>query len=148
MTKRVRLTERQMNKAINEISYGTVDDANSINFNSFWKLQNGSREIDYADGFDNFYNNLERLESAFKEFTPNLPEDSTNPNINKIKSLVSKLSNYLMAIRTCSDEINNIFLRKENQRNNFDDAISKYDKVHGDDDVSFDEYKRGEINNI
>ena len=156
MRKRVRLSESDLNriikgqvkKTINEISYGTVDDANSINFNTFWKLQNGSREIEYADGFDNFYRKLEDLESALEEFAPNLPKDSTNPNIIKINSLVSKLYSHLAAVRTCSDEINNIFIRKENQRNNFDNAISNYDKAHENDDMSWDEYKNGEINNI
>ncbi len=148
MTKRVKLTEKQVKKAINEISYGTVDDANSINFNTFWKLQNGSREIEYVDGFDNFYRKLEDLESALEEFTPNLPKDNVNPNIIKINSLVSKLYSHLAAVRTCSDEINNIFIRKENQRNNFDDAISNYDKAHENDDMSWNEYKNGEINNI
>ena len=158
MRKRVRLSESDLNriikgqvkKTINEISYGTVDDANSINFNTFWKLQNGSREIEYVDGFDNFYRKLEDLESALEEFAPNLPKDSANPNIIKINSLVSKLYSHLAAVRTCSDEINNIFIRKEKQRDNFDDAIRNYDDAHysEDDDLSWDDYRNGEINNI
>ena len=148
MTKRVRLTEKQMKKAINEISYGTVDDANSINHNLFWGAQNGTSDNSFHDGFDSFYNRLEELEYDFGEFIHNLKTDSTNPNIIKINSLVSKLSNYLEAIRTCSDEINNIFIRKEKQRDNFNNAISNYDNAHSNDDVSWNEYKKGEINNI
>ena len=148
MTKKVKLTEEQINKAINEISYGTVDDANSINHNTFWGLQNGSMDYGWADGFVNFYNKLGSLEESFEDFTPNLPKDSTNPHIAKINSLVGKISSYLMAIRTCSDEINNIFERKEKQRDNFDNSISNYDKAHGNDDISWDEYKNGEIHNI
>ena len=158
MRKRVRLSESDLNriikgqvkKTINEISYGTVDDAKSINHNLFWGLQNGSREIEYVDGFDNFYRKLEDLESALEEFTTNLPKDSANPNIIKINSLVSKLYSNLAAVRTCSDEINNIFIRKEKQRDNFDDAIRNYDDAHysEDDDLSWDDYRKGEINNI
>jgi hypothetical protein len=146
MTKRIKLTEKQIEKAINEISYGTVDDANSINHNLFWGAQNGTSDNGYYDGFDNFYNKLEELEYAFNDFTPNLKNNSANSNIIKINSLVNKISNYLTAIRTCSDEINNIFIRKEKQRDNFDNAIRDYDNAHGNDDISWDEYKKGEIN--
>ena len=37
MKKRIRLTEEQIKKAINEISYGTVDDAHAINHNLFFQ---------------------------------------------------------------------------------------------------------------
>ena len=56
MKKRIRLTEEQIKKAINEISYGTVDDAHAINHNLFWGAQNGTSDNDFHDGFDSFYN--------------------------------------------------------------------------------------------
>ena len=148
MVKRVKLTEKQMNKAINEISYGTVDNAYATNHNLFWNAQNGTSDNSFHDGFDSFYNKLEELEYDFGEFVHNLKNDSANPNIIKINSLVNKLASYLEAIRTCSNEINNIFIRKEKQRDNFDNAIRDYDNAHANDDMSWDEYKKGEVNNI
>ena len=156
MKKRIRLTESdlnriikgQMKKAINEISYGTVDDAQAINHNLFWNLQNGTSDNAYHDGFDNFYNKLEELEYDFGEFVHNLKSNSTNSNIIKINSLVNKLSNYLMAIRECTDEIDNILKRKEKQRDNFEKATMDYDNAHANDDISWDEYRKGEVNNI
>lgn len=146
MVKRVKLTEKQIKKAINEISYGTVDNAYATNHNLFWNAQNGTSDNSFRDGFDSFCNKLEELEYAFEEFIPNLKNDSTNSNIIKINSLVNKLASYLEAIRTCSNEINNIFIRKEKQRNNFNDAIRDYDNAHANDDMSWDEYRNGEIN--
>ena len=148
MRKRVRLTEEQMKKAINEISYGTVDDAQAINHNLFWGAQNGTSDNAFHDGFDSFYNRLEELEYDFGEFVHNLKSNSTNPNIIKINSLANKIYNYLTEIRTCSDEINNIFIRKEKQRDNFEKATMDYDNAHANDDVSWDEYRKGEIRDL
>ena len=148
MTKRVKLTEKHVRKAINEISYGTVDDANSINRNLFWNLQNGTRDNDWDDGFDHFYDKLSELEEHFESFTNNFKQDSSNPNINKIGSLIYKIGNSLMNIRNCSDEINKILQRKERQRDNFDDAMMEYDTMWGEDNRTWDEYRNGEINNV
>lgn len=137
-----------MKKAINEISYGTVDDAKSINHNLFWNLQNGSRDYEFNDGFDTFSKDLEQLEEDFENFTYLFPKDNTNPNIGKIRSILGVLYGHLTGIKECADEINNILLRKEKQRDNFEKAINDYDNAHENDDVSWDEYRKGEINNI
>ena len=156
MKKKIRLTEtdlnriikRQVKKAINEISYGTVDDAQAINHNLFWGLQNGSRDYDFEDGFDNFMRDLGKLEEDFDGITYNFPEDRTNSNIEKIRSLLGVLHGQINDIKECANKINDILIRKEKQRDNFERATMDYDNAHENDDVSWDEYRKGEINNI
>ena len=152
MKKIVKLTEndikRMVRKVVNEISYGTVDDAQSINYNTFGDLNHT---------FWRFESKLGELEEEFKEVEPNLYQnrnfnawrtDSNNPYMNKIYSLMLSIESNISKIREASDEINKILERKESQRNNFSDAMSKYDNVHGNDDISWDEYKSGNINNV
>ena len=146
MKKRIRLTEEQIKKAINEISYGTVDDAQAINHNLFWGLQNGSRDYGFEDGFDNFMRDLGKLEEDFDNFTYNFPQERTNSNIEKIRSLLGVLHGHLTGVKECANEINNILVRKEKQRDNLERATMDYDNAHENDDVSWDEYRKGEIN--
>ena len=39
-----------------------------------------------------------------------------------------------------------ILIRKEKQRDSFERATRDYDNAHENDDVSWDEYRKGEIN--
>lgn len=148
MTKRVRLTERQMNKAINEISYGTVDDAYQKDYNLFNSI---------IGNHERFNDSLKELKSDFKYLENNLyqndyfnsfnPEKNNN-NFNKINESLREIGKYINYIETISDNLKVFLERKETQINNFSDSMLKYDKAHGNDDISWDEYKKGEVNNI
>lgn len=152
MKKIVKLTEndikRMVRKVVNEISYGTVDDAQSVNYDTFGDLNHS---------FWKFESKLGELEEEFKEVEPSLYQnrnfnawrmDSNNPYMNKIFSLMLKIESNLSSIREASDKINNILERKENQRDNFNQATMNYDNIHQNDDISWDEYRKGEINNV
>ena len=152
MKKIVKLTEndikRMVRKVVNEISYGTVDDAQSVNYDTFGDL---------SHSFWKFESKLGELEEEFKEVEPSLYQnrnfnawrtDSNNPYMNKIFSLMLKIESNLSSIREASDKINNILERKENQRDNFNQATMNYDNIHQNDDISWDEYRKGEINNV
>jgi len=148
MSKRIKLTEKQINKAINEISYGTVDDAKSIGYSTF---------SDLWHSFWQFDSKLEELEEQFKELEPNLYQNrnfnafrtsQNNPYMNKIYSLMLKIQSNIEGIREASDTINGILERKEKQNDNFENSTMKYDAAHQYDDISWDDYKRGEINNV
>ena len=148
MTKRVRLTERQMNKAINEISYGTVDDAYQKDYNLFNSI---------IGNHERFNDSLKELKSDFKYLENNLyqndyfnsfnPEKNNN-NFNKINESLREIGKYINYIETISDNLKVFLERKETQINNFSNSMLKYDKAHGNDDISWDEYKKGEVNNI
>ena len=148
MTKRVRLTEKQMNKAINEISYGTVDDAYQKDYNLFNSI---------IGNHERFNDSLKELKSDFKYLENNLyqndyfnsfnPEKNNN-NFNKINESLREIGKYINYIETISDNLKVFLERKETQINNFSDSMLKYDKAHGNDDISWDEYKKGEVNNI
>ena len=116
-----------MKKAINEISYGTVDNAYAINHNLFWGLQNGSRDYDFNDGFDTFMRDLDKLEEDFDAFTYNFPQERTNSNVEKIRSLLGVLYGQITDIKECANKINGILIRKEKQRDNFQDTIRNID---------------------
>ena len=109
MTKRVRLTEKQMNKAINEISYGKVDDASNISDNIFWDME---------VAFQNFYD------------TVKYNADNNNPYVKKIK----EYSDAIMGILSKKSQQRKNFdteLRKfdYNKFYNDDTAPDDYDKM-------------------
>jgi hypothetical protein len=66
--------------------------------------------------------------------------------MNKIYSLMLKIEKNLSELRVASDEINGILERKKNQNDSFEDSIMKFDKEHNDDDISWDDYRKKEIN--
>jgi len=152
MKKVIRLTESDLHKmienAINEISYGTVDDAQSVGYDTFGDLWHS---------FWQFDSKLEELEDKFKEIEPNLYQNrnfnamrtsKNNPYMNKIYSLMLKIQSNIEGIREASDAINSILERKKAQNDNFENSTMKYDAAHQYDDISWDEYKNGEINNV
>lgn len=148
MTKRVRLTERQMNKAINEISYGTVDDAYQKDYNLFNSI---------IGNYERFNNSLKELKSDFEylendlyqnDYFNNFNPEKNNHNLNKIDKSLREIGKYINYIETISDNLKVFLERKESQINNFSNSMLKYDKAHGNDDISWDEYKKGEVNNI
>ena len=148
MTKRVRLTEKQMNKAINEISYGTVDDAYQKDYNLFNSI---------IGNYERFNNSLKELKSDFEylendlyqnDYFNNFNPEKNNHNLNKIDKSLREIGKYINYIETISDNLKVFLERKETQINNFSDSMLKYDKAHGTDDISWDEYKKGEVNNI
>jgi hypothetical protein len=153
MKKVIKLTESDLRKmiknAINEISYGTVDDAQSVGYDTFSDLWHNFWRLETP---------LEELENTFKdEVEPSLYQNrnfnafrtsENNPYMNKISSLMFKIQNGLAEIRNAYDEINGILERKRNQNDNFEDSTMKYDAAHQYDDMSWDEYKNGEINNV
>lgn len=148
MTKRVRLTERQMNKAINEISYGTVDDAYQKDYNLFNSI---------IGNHERFNDSLKELKSDFKYLENDLYQndyfnsfnpEKNNHNFNKINESLREIGKYINYIETISDNLKVFLERKESQINNFSNSMLKYDKAHGNDDISWDEYKKGEVNNI
>jgi len=127
MRKRVRLTEEQMKKAINEISYGTLSDAESKSFYNF---------NDLCREYWRFHDKIDELESEFEEFEPNLYQnsnfnafrpDKNNATINKIFSLMLKIKTQLSALRNTSETLNSILERKGKQMDNFQDAIRNID---------------------
>ena len=151
MKKVIRLTESDLHKmienAINEISYGTVDDAQSVGYDMF------------SDLWHNFWRlepPLEELENTFKdEVEPSLYQNrnfnalrtsENNPYMNKISSLMFKIQNGLAEIRNAYDEINGILERKKNQNDNFQNATEKFDNENYDDDISWNDYRKKEIN--
>ena len=74
MTKRVKLTEKQIRKTINEISYGTVDDASNISDNIFWEMETL---------FQDFYD------------TVKYNADESNPYVKKIKEYADAIREIL-----------------------------------------------------
>ena len=74
MTKRVKLTEKQVRNAINEISYGTVDDASNISDNIFWEMETS---------FQDFYD------------TVKYNADESNPYVKKIKEYADAIREIL-----------------------------------------------------
>ena len=147
MKKVIKLTEGQLKKAVNEISLGTVDDAQTIGYNTF------------SDLWHNFWrleSPLEELENTFKdEVEPSLYQNSNfnalrlnanNPYMNKIFSLMLKMQNNLSELRNTYDEMNSIIERKRRQNDNFSDAQLKFDIKHSNDDISWDDYRKMEIN--
>ena len=147
MTKRIRLTEKQIEKAINEISLGTVDDAQTIGYNTFSDLWHNFWRLETP---------LEELENTFKdEVEPSLYQNGNfnalrtndnNPYMNKIFSLMLKMQNNLSELRNTYDEMNSIIERKRRQNDNFSDAQLKFDIKHSNDDISWDDYRKMEIN--
>ena len=75
MTKRVRLTEKQMKKAINEISYGKIDNASNISDNIFWDM-----EVAFQDFYDTVKYNA----------------DNNNPYVKKIKEYSDAIMEILL----------------------------------------------------
>jgi hypothetical protein len=151
MKKVIRLTESDLHKmiknSINEISYGAVADAQDVGYDTF---------SDLWHNFWRFDSSLEELENTFKdEVEPSLYQNSNfnalntsgnNPYMNKIYSLMLKIEKNLSELRVASDEINGILERKKNKNDSFEDSIMKFDKEHNDDDISWDDYRKKEIN--
>lgn len=74
MSKKINLTEKQLNKAINEISYGTVNNASNVSDNIFWEM-----EISFQDFYD----------------TVKYNKDSNNPYVKKIKEYADAIKEIL-----------------------------------------------------
>lgn len=152
MSKKIKLTERQLGKTINEISYGTVSNAYEKNGELFDEFHGA------YDTFDDFYEKLKDLEDVYQYAINGL---LSNPNFdlfhleknnkyhNRINSLFSNIHYSLKDLIKYSDEVKNILDRKEKQKDNFYDSMSKYDKKYGaDDDLSYNDFMNGEINNV
>ena len=147
MKKVIKLTENQIKKAVNEISYGTVDDAQAIGYNTFSDLWHNIWRLESP---------LEELENTFKdEVEPSLYQNSNfnalrpnynNPYMNKIFSLMIKMQNNLSDLRNTYDEMKSIIERKRRQNDNFSYAQLKFDNKHSNDDISWNDYRKMEIN--
>ena len=152
MSKKIKLTERQLGKTINEISYGKVSDAYDKNGELFDDFHGA------YDTFDDFYEKLEDLVNVFysaqnalfynSNFNSMNPKDN-NKYHNNINALFNNIYFSLSDAKKYSDKVKNILDRKEKQKDNFYDAMSKYDEKYGaDDNLSYDDFKNGEINNV
>ena len=152
MSKKIKLTERQLGKTINEISYGKVSDAYDKNGELFDDFHGA------YDTFDDFYEKLEDLVNVFysaqnalfynSNFNSMNPKDN-NKYHNNINALFNNIYFSLSDAKKYSDEVKNILDRKEKQKDNFYDAMSKYDEKYGaDDNLSYDDFNNGEINNV
>ncbi len=137
-----------MKKAINEISYGTVDDAYQKDYNLFNSI---------IGNHERFNDSLKELKSDFKYLENDLYQkdyfnsfnpEKNNHNFNEIDKSLREIGKYINYIETISNNLKVFLERKETQINNFSDSMLKYDKAHGNDDISWDEYKKGEVNNI
>lgn len=127
MAKKINLTEKQLHKALNEISYGTVSGARDINNDLFG-------DITYS--FERFYEEIDNLDEALQNYQNDLYQNrnfniyrqSTNNRYqNQISSLSMSIESHLSEIKTCADRIKAILDRKNRQLKNFDDAILKAD---------------------
>jgi len=127
MAKKINLTEKQLHKALNEISYGTVSDARDVNNDLFG-------DITYS--FERFYEEIDYLDRALQDYQNDLYQNrnfniyrqSTNNRYqNQISSLSMSIESHLSEIKTCADRIKVILDRKNRQLKNFDDAILKAD---------------------
>ena len=100
MKKVIRLTENQIEKAINEISYGKVDMAHN-------KLDDVFTDMEYA--FNEFYETIK------------YNTDTNNPYVKKIKEYADKIENIL---RRKDSQRDNMYdeLNKFNHKEFYDDV--------------------------
>lgn len=100
MKKVIRLTENQIEKAINEISYGKVDMAHN-------KLDDVFTDMEYA--FNEFYETIK------------YNTDTNNPYVKKIKEYADKIGNIL---RRKDSQRDNMYdeLNKFNHKEFYDDV--------------------------
>lgn len=151
MKKVIKLTESDLRKmiknAINEINYGAVDDAQAVGYDTFsdlwhnfWRLETPIEELEYI-----FKEEVSPSLYQNRNFNIYKPEEN-NPNLNKIHSLMVRMQNNLSELRETYDKINGILERKKNQNNNFQNATEKFDNENYDDDISWNDYRKKEIN--
>ena len=120
--KKITLKEESYNRLkkslVNEISYGLVNKA----YDRSERLFN-----DVIDSFKTFY---ETLEEAIIE------------SKSSARHMDGELNPYLMKIKGLSEQINDILLKKEAQKDEFNDAVDSVDVN------KFDDSEEGENNNI
>lgn len=110
MKKRIRLTEEQIKKAINEISYGKVKGAYTGNEHLFWELKNK---------FDDFYDALFDIAGFYR---------NNNDGKTYTKMLKSNHDNvYIRQIVEYAEAIQEILEKKEAQAEKFEDEMNKVD---------------------
>lgn len=108
MSKKINLTERQLKKAINEISYGTIYNAQSKNEDLFWKIK-------YS--FEDFYNELFEIAGKYID----------NPDGRTYTKVLEHDNPYLQEIIKHANIIQSILDKKEKQSDNFNNELGKVD---------------------
>ena len=106
MKKKITINEEKFNKIfnseLNEISYGTVERVSSLNNIRFSNLENS---------FQDFLNELNDI--IFRLKYNSVVSNPSNPYLNKIKEY--------------ADLIEDIFVKKRKQRDNFENELNKFD---------------------
>ena len=106
MKKKIIINEEKFNKIfnseLNEISYGTVERVSSLNNIRFSNLENS---------FQDFLNELNDI--IFRLKYNSFVSNPSNPYLNKIKEY--------------ADLIEDIFVKKRKQRDNFEMELNKFD---------------------
>ncbi len=106
MKKKITINEEKFNKIfnseLNEISYGTVERVSSLNNIRFSNLENS---------FQDFLNELNDI--MFRLKYNSVVSNPSNPYLNKIKEY--------------ADLIEDIFVKKRKQRDNFEKELNKFD---------------------
>ena len=114
MKKKITINENQFNKIfnneLNEISYGTVERVSSLNNIRFSNLENS---------FQDFLNELNDI--IFRLKYNSFVSNPSNPYLNKIKEY--------------ADLIEDIFIKKRKQRDNFENELNKFDHEKFYDDM-------------
>lgn len=119
--KKVKLTERQINKAINEISYNKVQSASDRSNDLFYDL---------IDSFSTFYNDL----NDFCRFT--------GKNNREWLETIADKNPYIEEIRKHAEIIKSILSKKEAQRDYFDNNLNDFDNesYFDSEEGQFDDY--------
>lgn len=114
MKKKITINEEKFNKIfnkeLNEISYGTVERVSSLNNIRFSNLENS---------FQDFLNELNDI--IFRLKYNSFVSNPSNPYLNKIKEY--------------ADLIEDIFIKKRKQRDNFENELNKFDHEKFYDDM-------------
>jgi len=145
MKKKITIREDKFNKIfknpINEITYGDVEDAQSRSYQLFAftnsKLGSVLSSIEEANSYyEDYYESLvENLRNGMRTID-GVGYQSQNPYLAKIERLSEQLKENLSSAEDIAREIENIFNKKDKQRDNFSDETNKidYDKFYDDND--------------
>ena len=130
---------RLFNNSINEITLGTIDDAEIRSYDLFGGLDSKIDSVIYSlrdalENYDEFYNSLsDSLKNGVRP-SDGIGYSRQNPYLSKIEMLADQLKDTLESAENIASEIESIVNKKTAQRRNFSNETNNidYDKYNRD----------------